>query len=329
MLPQTVSAKRTLFDRVFRLPGPEPGPIVLNQRRVYILPTKTGLFYAAAVFVLLLASTNYDLSLGFALTFLLTSLGLVAMLQTFRNLAGLRISAGKVEPVFAGQAAQFGVLIGNAGKVPRFALAVGKVRGVSIDAEVEPGGSIYIEVPVPSEKRGWLELGKFSISTRYPMGLLHAWSRLELTVRCLIYPRPDQTHLKFPRESSDLHDGNAKSVGNDDFTGLRNYRAGDSPRRVAWKAWARGRGLLTKEFDGDGASQIWLDWNHLAGLDTEARLARLTRWALDANDAGVNFGLRLPGHTLAPGFGEQHLGTALESLALYGLNDATAPIAAR
>ena len=79
-----------------------------------MLPTRAGIGYAASLLVMLLGAMNYNLSLGYALTFLLAGLGVTAILHTFRNLAHLSIAPGRVEPVFAGDSARFTLLLHNA-----------------------------------------------------------------------------------------------------------------------------------------------------------------------------------------------------------------------
>ena len=94
----------------------------------------------------------------------------------------------------------------------------------------------------------------------------------------------------------------------------------DAPRHVAWKAVARQQDgpLLTKLFSGAAAQQIWLDWNALpAAADNEQRLSILARWMLDADAAGLAWGLRLPVLQLAPDHGQEHLAAGLRALALY------------
>jgi hypothetical protein len=82
-----------------RVRPPEPAPIVLSQRRVYVLPTPAGVAYTMALCVILLGAMNYNLSLGHALVFLLAGLGIVAILHTFRNLSSRCVPAA--ESVFA------------------------------------------------------------------------------------------------------------------------------------------------------------------------------------------------------------------------------------
>ena len=105
--------------------------------------------------------------------------------------------------------------------------------------------------------------------------------------------------------------------GDEDLSGLRAYQAGDSSRRIDWKASARGQGLLTREFHGMADSTLWLDWSQTTG-DPELRLSQLTRWLLDARDAGLAYGLRLPQQEIAIGQGAAHERRCLAALALSG-----------
>lgn len=300
----------------------EPGPVVLTLRRVYIIPTRHGIVFAVSLITMLLGSINYTLSLGYALTFLLASLGVVAMLHTFRNLAHLSIRAGRVSPVFAGESAEFHIGLDNAGGVER--LAVGLKRGASspLFYDVPAEGVVFGKIQSLAAKRGLLALGRFQVFTRYPLGLFHAWSNIDLPMKCLVYPRPDEARLPLPVLTDSLGEGRQYGRGTDDFAGLRPHQASDSPRHVAWKAAARDQGLLTKYFTSRANSELWLSWDDLpAQMGVEARLSRLTRWVLDSHAAGFSYGLRLPGQTLRPGQGEQHYSRCLAALALFSLAD--------
>ena len=109
-----------------------------------------------------------------------------------------------------------------------------------------------------------------------------------------------------------------QTTGNDDFAGLRGYQASDSPRHVAWKAVARSDVMLTKQFTGEAAAELWLDWRLLpAGMGPEQRLSRLAGWVLAAERTGAHYGLRLPGLEIAPRRGDSHSAACLQALALY------------
>jgi uncharacterized protein (DUF58 family) len=172
---------------------------------------------------------------------------------------------------------------------------------------------------VPAPARGWLPLGRVMLETRFPLGIFRAWSYVEPEARCLVYPRPERSSL--PPRAAESAKGALRSAtpGNDDYAGLRAYQFSDSPRHVAWKAVARNEDLLTKQFTGEAAAELWLDWALLPGhLGLEQRLSRLAGWVLDAEHSGVHYGLRLPGVEIAPGRGEAQAGACLQALALYG-----------
>ena len=299
---------------------PERGKILLGHRRVYIVPTRMGWMFGASLAILLTGSINFALSLGFALTFLLAGLGLAAMVHTARNLARLAVSAGRCEPVFAGESAQFRLCLDNGEQFDRPAiLARHQASGAQQVVGVAAGSMAEAVLEVPAARRGWLRLTRVMLETRFPLGLFRAWSYVEPDARCLVYPRPERSAP--PPPSPDEAPGAARSLapGNDDFSGLRAYQPSDSPRHVAWKAAARSGEMLTKQFTGDSAAELWLDWARLpANLGVEARLSRLTGWVLLAEKAGARYGLRLPGIELAPARGEAHCTACLQALALYG-----------
>src|SRR5471030_1051409 len=110
---EKILSRSQLYNAFFGPRRPEPGTIFLLQKRVYILPTRPGLAFALALVVMLIGSINYNLSLGYILTFLLASMALVAILHTFRNLVHLRFTPGRVDPVFAGEIAWFELFVEN------------------------------------------------------------------------------------------------------------------------------------------------------------------------------------------------------------------------
>lgn len=298
---------------------PEQGVIVLRHRRVYILPTRLGWMFAATLGLLLIGSINYALSLGFAMTFLLAGMGLAGMVHTARTLAGLALSVGRVEPVFAGEAAQFRIYLDARSKFDRPAILLRQLAcGAQLVTDVPAAGTAEAVLAVPSVQRGWLALGRVMLETRYPLGLFRAWSYVEPDVQALIYPRPQYAappaHSADPRSGT----GGALAQGNEDFSALRKYNRADSPRHVAWKAVARGGAMLTKQFAGEASTELWLDWNDLPpDLAIEARLSHLTGWVLAADKAGARYGLRLPGAELSPDGGDVHRAACLRALALH------------
>jgi len=304
-----------------RGPAPERGTVVLGHRRVYILPTRLGWMFGATLGILLVGSINYALQLGFALTFLLAGMGLAGMVHTVRNLARLAVSAGRVEPVFAGETAQFRLYLDNRARQDRPAVLVRQAAGgAQVVLDLPASGVGEAVLSVPAARRGWLPIGRVLLETRYPLGLFRAWSWIEFDVRCLVYPRPEHAPLPLPRPAAESGAEATLARGSDDFSGLRDYQLQDSPRHVAWKAVARAESMLTKQFSGAANAELWLDEGGLpASLDLERRLSRLTAWVLAAERSGARYGLRLPGRELPPGRGAAHRAACLRALALRGL----------
>lgn len=304
---------------LFRLYGPEAAPIILTQRRVYVLPTKAGVTYAAALGFMLIGAINYNLSLGYALIFLLTGLGLVALLHTFRNLVQLEISPGHVEPVFAEDTAHFGLQLLNRRDLGRFSISLKFEDEGSVSTDLTANASTSVSLPLTTRRRGWLRPGRVTLETRYPLCLVRAWSHVEPDMRCLVYPRPEASAPPLPLSATGEASGWRTGKGTEDFSGLRTHQPADSPRHVAWKAVARGQPLLTKQFTGASTTQVWLDWSELPPyMETEARLSRLTRWLIDAHAQGLAYGLRLPGKEIPLGQGVRQFQDCLEALALHG-----------
>jgi uncharacterized protein (DUF58 family) len=305
-------------DWIFPPRGPETGPVELTQRRVYILPTKAGLLFAATLVLMLIGAINYNLSLGYGLTFLLVGTGVVSMLHTWRNLAHVQLRPGKSQPVFAGDRARFVVLVNNPATVERFSLAIqfGDQEAVHFNAAASIESSVRIRLP--AKQRGLFRPGRFRIFTVYPLGLFYAWANVDLDLACLVYPVPEGGKLALPEQQAVLGEGPVSGKGEEDFGGLRPYYPGDSPRRIAWKAVARSDVFVTKVFAGSGGAQLWLDYAQTPEtLGLEGRLSRLTRWVIDADAAGIRYGLRLPGRQLELGAGESHRAKCLEALALF------------
>lgn len=298
---------------------PEHGTVVLVHRRVYILPARLGMLFGATLVILLIGSINYSLALGFALTFFLAGLGLAGMVHTARNLARIGVSAGRTEAVFVGESAQFRLYLDGRSSFDRPAILARHLgSGSQFVVDIAAQGIAEVVLDTPAQKRGWLPIGRVLLETRFPLGMFRAWSYVEPDARCLVYPKPERSPLPRPSAESAVGALRSQAAGNEDFSGLRMYQLSDSPRHVAWKAVARTDDMLTKQFTGEAAAELWLDWRLLpAALGLEQRLSRLAGWVLAAERNGAHYGLRLPGVEIAPGRGDAHAAACLQALALY------------
>jgi len=310
---------RSLLYLPWRKPTVERGPLRLASRRLYILPTRSGLVFALLLLGLLAGAINYGVSLVYLFTFWFVGLAVVAMLHTQRNLSGLVLRCGATKPVFAGETARFTLRMENPGRQPRQQIGLRHAEAQGEPGDIAAGSEAVIELPLPQPERGWKTPGRFAIHSEFPLGLFRCWSVLELDWGVLVYPRPAADALPLPAPDSDDDETGAARGEGVEFAGLRGYQPGDATRRIAWKASARGGDkLLTKQFAGGAGQHLWLNWWQTPERDVESRLSRLTRWVLDAHAGGLAFGLKLPGRSLPPQVGEAHLRQCLEALARYG-----------
>ena len=305
-------------QRFFRLAPADESSVVLRHSRIYILPSRRGWAMIATLAIMLLTSLNYGLSLGFLVTFLLAGLVAAALLQAFRNLAGIEIRPLAASETFAGGRIAF-TLSASGGERTRAAIEIRSAgTGVAI-ADLAAGSAVTMRLERTAPSRGRLALGRVTLSSMQPMGLWRAWSYVHFPIAGVVYPEPEPGAPPLPRGAHG-HDITAPGMGEEsEFSGLRDYQPGDAPQRVAWKAVARGAGWYTKEFDGSGGGgPISLDWAALpAALDTEQRLSRLTAWVLAAERAARPFALRIPGATLPVAADRDHRRAALTLLAMF------------
>ncbi len=318
-----MSTALTLKER-FRLrrflEGEKPidRPVLLSHRRIFILPSKTGLGFVLLIAVLLLIAFIYNNNLAYMLTFLLASIFILTILHNFRSLVGLVVSAGKSPAVFAGADAAFTVYIDNPGEYHRYNLHLRIAGRDARKTDIGPRQKVRITLHSGTRQRGWHRLPPVTFYSYFPLGLFRAWAPVNFNAKILVYPQPAETGSIWPGSGESGSDNGSRSQGNDDFHGLQEYQSGDPIRRIHWQAFAKGQGLYSKQYSDGGASQeIWLDYAATRSDHNEQRLSQLCRWVIDADQAGMVFGFRLPGFTLQPGSGPAHCRKCLEAMALF------------
>jgi uncharacterized protein (DUF58 family) len=294
-------------------------PITLNQRRVYIVPSGFGLYFALMMLAILAGALNYNNNSALLFGLLAVSLGAVSMLQTFRNLDRLSLVQISADPVHAGDPLQLCFHLRCEDLRTRFAVSL-RFESEWRHVEVAPGRITEVQFVLPSVARGWYGPPPVRISTTWPFGLFHAWSYLHSDVQVLVYARAETPAAALPQMPDRGRIGGA-DPGDEDLRSLREYQVGDPTRLVAWKASARTGELLVRQLEVPHARETVLDFTRIVGLDLEQRLSRLTRWVLEAERAGIRYRLQLPGLTLGPDLGPAHRLRALKALALYALPD--------
>ena len=301
--------QRRMAAWIRRRQGPDLLPVTLQRRRLYILPTRVGIAFGALLLLMLIAGLNYANSLALLTTFLLAGLALVAMHACHRNLLGLKVAELSCPDAIEGAQAALRLRLANDSAQPRIGVQLDGTGQPPVTCNLPPSGDSVVTLRVATPLRGALPVGRLRIMTTWPFGLFRAWTWLHVPHEVSVHP----AMAPAPRESGQA----------DEWTMLRPFRDGDSPRQVAWKAYARGAPMLVKEYTASGSVERLFDFATLTGLDTEQRLSQLARWIVNCAADGEGFGLRLPQQLIELDQGMVHRQRCLRALALFGSESAT------
>jgi uncharacterized protein (DUF58 family) len=289
--------------------------------RTQLYLSRYGLVFIPILAAMLLAAINYDNNLVYIVLFLLISLMVVSVVYTYRNLARLEIRPGHMWPVYAGGTLRYTLVVINHAAYPVYGITFRRPDAPPdfrvICESVPPEGTQTVEFIEQVHTRGRFHIREMQVASIFPLGLFRSVHNVRLNWEYVVYPQ-----LKGPRQwpSSEpdprtQDDGHFR--GGENFYGLRNYQQGESQRHVDWKAVARGRPMMVKEFGSGGMGRLWFDWRQLGDMDSESKLSQLAYWAVQADQMGVPFGLRLPHQEFPPLSGALHLQKCLTALATY------------
>ena len=306
---------RRRVERWARPRQPETLPVRLDRHRIYVLPTRFGLFCGSLLAVMLLGALNYNNNPALLLALLVTSVALAGLLAAHLRLSGLEVGPLGGEPVAAGEPLPLRLELAEHDGRARPGLRLDCAAATAF-ASLPANAVRTLELALPTTRRGWLDPGRIRLSTTQPLGLARAWSWVWPDAVLLVYPAPERDGPPLPHGAGGARKSRLHPLGSD-VHHLRDYRSGDSPRSIAWKASARRDALVVRETELPQGEVAVLDWRELAALPYEQRIMRLAHWVDLAEREGRRSQLRLPGQPpLGPGHGPAHRHLCLRALAL-------------
>jgi uncharacterized protein (DUF58 family) len=292
----------------------------LTQRNVYILPSRSGFMLGATLLVLLVGSINYQLNLGYLLTFLLAGSALASMHICHGTLRGLSMNLMPPAAQFAGTSALLSILLANERNSVRHGIGLAVLDATDANrwawTDVPAQGSSQVQVAFQPAARGLHPVPPLTAETRFPIGMFRVWTVWRPAARVMVYPAPEPAPPPLPPgepRAGGLATARLASAG--EFDGVRAYRRGDPLKQVVWKKAAKADELVSRDNEQAQRHELWLDFARAGAIDTEQRLSRLTAWVLQAERLGLDYGLRLPGRVIAPATGAAHERQCLEALA--------------
>ena len=307
--------------------------VELTQRVVYILPTRPGLMLGITLLTLLIASINYQLNLGYLLTFLLAGSAVVGMHVCHATLRGLAMNLVAPSAQYAGATAVFYIKLTNTRRTPRHGIGLSVLMPLQskpgkadqthwVWTDVPAQGSSTVQVAFTPPRRGLHRLPTLTAETRFPLGTFRVWTVWRPAAQILVYPAPERQPPPLPpgepRAGAAAAANRTQNTG--EFDGVRGYRRGDPMKLVVWKKAAKadeqGNGLVVRDTQQAQRHELWLDFLQAGTADAEHKLSRLCAWVLMADRLALDYGLRLPALAIKPASGEAHKRRCLEALAL-------------
>jgi uncharacterized protein (DUF58 family) len=179
-----------------------------------------------------------------------------------------------------------------------------------------------LQVAFTPALRGLHRLPTLTAETRFPLGTFRVWTVWRPAAHIMVYPAPEMNPPPLPpgepRAGGAASAARAQRTG--EFDGVRAYRRGDALKLVVWKKAAKadgqGQGLVVRDTQQAQRHELWLDLAQAGAAGIEQKLSRLCAWVLQADQLGLNYGVRLPAVDIPPGSGEAHKRQCLEALAL-------------
>ncbi|MGI4776731.1 MAG: DUF58 domain-containing protein [Janthinobacterium lividum] len=319
-----LAAVRARIDGWFVSRRPPADIVELTQRNVYIVPSRAGWMLGATLLVLLVASINYQLNLGYLLTFMLAGCVAVGMHVGHATLRGLTLHLMPPEAQHAGRAAVLRVVLHNARRGVRYGIGM-SVRGSGQWAwsDVPAQGTESVAIAFLPERRGLHPVPPLTAETRFPLGTFRVWTVWKPASQLLVYPAPEIGPPPLPVGAALQGDASAAASCTSlagEYDGVRPYRRGDPLKLVVWKKAARAQAtgsddLVSRDTQHARRDELWLDARDANLFDVEARMSRLCAWVLMADRLELDYGLRVGGRTLRPSQGEAHRRACLEALA--------------
>lgn len=223
-----------------------------------------SLLAAILLFIGVYKSINLLALMGY---FFLFALFLNALMAD-RRLKQVQVRRFFPDPVFEGVPGFFLIEVQNQGltTVPTWHLIdnFGKESVSWGVPSLKAGGNFRIHGRFLPEARGWLKMPPLERCGSYPFGLVQVRLPQDESDKVLVLPRLGNSRQsaleRFLSPYSSLDDsgkvGRYHPAAQEEFHGLRNFRAGDSPRNIHWRTSARRGELMVREYEDNPGDDL-------------------------------------------------------------------------
>ena len=161
---------------------------------------------------------------------------------------------------------------------------------------------------------GRKKIEKIRMSTRYPFGFFYVWRYFNISVEYFVFPNPSGEAPLVNSMPEGEEQGLNRQLNGDDFSEHKNYVYGDSHKHIDWKAYARGRPLLTKKFEEGQRETVLIDMDDAKG-NQERKARQVSKWIHDCDQEDFSYAVKIKNRMIPLGHGEKHKSSCLKFLA--------------
>jgi uncharacterized protein (DUF58 family) len=218
-------------------------------------PTREGVRFLLATALIALAALNTGNNFIYLILGMLLSVLLLSYLLLRINLSGLHIKVEADHPVFAGSETFFRISVKNKKRWLRsYSLKVVLPQGLLAEEQsgyvpfVGASSTEFSEVSLIFRRRGHFSYGDFMLQSSFPFIFFKRSVKVPVSGDVIVYPRLREVELDAFKRGSAGESTTSMPGRSDDLLMIREFRDGDDFKHINWKASARSKGLMVREF---------------------------------------------------------------------------------
>lgn len=219
-------------------------------------PTREGKRFILATFLIAVAAFNTGNNLIFLILAMMLSMILLSVVILRYNLKGLALSFSVAQPVFVKARALFKVSLSNKKKLmPSYSIHVAIPDGITgqcVVPYIPPLSHASSDMDSIFTKRGIYRYRGFTLGSSFPFTLFRKNIKAHIGGEVIVYPEIKEIDELIPElTKTDYTAHTARHAPGDEFLMIREFRYGDSMRRIQWKASAKTGKLMVKDTGTD------------------------------------------------------------------------------
>ena len=310
---------QTRVDRWLDKRIPSSHSYQMDVKNTFILPTRFGWAIVGLMTCLFILGTNYQNNVILMFCYFVFALLLLSMFHSYASFVQFHIRFRPIESCFTHQRVQLQVDLNH--KETRSTLH--SLSNLAIFSKSDDVYEFLIDgqntISFSKYPRGLHQLKRVSLESVFPFGLFKCWTHLSVPEQFFVFPQPIACSLKLRQQQSKGKSGSKSGINvtTEDLQGIRDYRDSDPIHHVSWKHFAKGQGLLSKDFNERSAISGYLHFSDYFSGDLEQALSEVTYQIIELSKQDAQFGFSIGAQQIMPNTGIKHQQKCLEAVALY------------